>query len=181
MHWGPAWFPCPSSLGKRIGLGWVVYGARPIFHAYWKLELGTACPQLPVSERNWSSSVRLSWAVLLNFTRNTHAHLCLALVHRLCARIIYAAGYRWGARGTCYYSCVRCSLYPAAMAPLHLHHQRTLSSTINIWVERIWMSDSVTHISLHTAGLYLWYATTFLSVTHHVRMYAHTHIRTLWE
>jgi len=46
------------------------------------------------------------------------------------------------------------------------------------------MSDSVTHISLHLAGLYLWYATTFrvtfLSVTHghHVRTYVRTHVRT---
>jgi len=62
----------------------------------------------------------------------------------------------------------------AAMAPL-LHRQYLSRAYLNV-------SDCVTHISLHMAGLYLWYATTFrvtfLSVTHHVRTYVRTHART---
>jgi len=70
--------------------------------------------------------------------RNRHAHLCLTPVHRLCARII--CGCRWGARGTRYVcrprrSCLvlvvsKLRWHQRAIIPdLHLHHQRTLSST----------------------------------------------------
>jgi len=41
-------------------------------------------------------------------TRDTHAHLCLALVRRLCAHVICRC--RQGMRGTCYVCCRRSCL-----------------------------------------------------------------------
>jgi len=125
-------------------------------------------------------------------TRNTHAHLCLAPVRRLCARFL--CGCRWGARGTCYVCCrigeasclvfvvskpwwLRCAVVP----DLHLHRQSRLRS---IWVEHIWVCQTV----WRTYGLYLGarpclcyvttFRVTFLSVTHHVRTYVRTYVHT---
>ena len=61
--------------------------------------------------------------------------------------------------------------------PLSQSPKKSLSA-INIWVERIWVCQTV----WRTYGLYLWYVTTFrvtfLSVTHQVRTYVCTHVRT---
>ena len=67
--------------------------------------------------------------------RNTHAHLCLAPVRRLCARVI--CGCRWGARGTCYNCCwklfcvssIQATIAPPRRRPRPQSYcQRTLSS-----------------------------------------------------
>ena len=121
-------------------------------------------------KRAHNSTTKVTFCTI---TRNTHAHLCLAPVCRLCVRVI--CGCRWGMRGKCYGcrpSCLVLVVFKprwhrhAVVPDLNLHHQRTLSSThLNV-------SDCVTHIIY---GLYLWYVTTFrvtfLSMTHHVHTY----------
>jgi len=81
---------------------------------------------------------KASKATCICITRNTHTHLCLAPMCRLCVRIICSC--KWSARGKCYVCCRprRCLVsvvskpqWPrhAIIPDLHLHHQRTLSST----------------------------------------------------
>ena len=93
----------------------------------------------------------------LYLTRNTHAHLCIASVRRLRAGII--CGCRWGTHGSCWprRSCLvlvvskmqwpRCAVVP----DLHLHRQRTLSST-HLSRAYLNVSDCVTHIA-YTYGM----------------------------
>ena len=118
----------------------------------------------------------------LEFTRNTHAHLCLTPVHRLCTHVI--CGCRWGARGTCYIYCRprrSCLVlvgpklrwpHHAIIPNLHLQRQRTLSST---HLSESSISECVRLCNAHNYGLYIWYVTTFhvtfLRMTHHVRTY----------
>ena len=79
------------------------------------------------------------WSHFFNYTRNTHAHLCLAPVRYTYMRPV--AGEARVARVTIAVGAVfAVRSIQTAMAPLH--RQRTLLSAINIWVERIWMCQT---------------------------------------
>ena len=104
-------------------------------------------------------------------TRNTHAHLCLAPVRRLCAH-----GCSWGV-----YSLVFVVSKPwwprrAVIPDLHLHRKEHHPHISLSWAYPN-VSPQIIYAYGVTYSLYLWYVTTFrvtfLSVTHH--------IRTLWE
>ena len=97
----------------------------------------------------------IMWYCYISNTRNTHVHLYLEPVHRLCVRVI--CGCRWGIRGMCYVSCrsrrsclvfvVSKSQWPCrtVVPDLHLHRQRTLSSP-HLSRAYLNVSDCVTHI-----------------------------------
>ena len=108
-------------------------------------------------------------------------------VRRLCVCII--CGYRWGAMARVMFAVglgeavwYGVSSIQAAMAPPHRRPRPPSPSPKNaviypsIWVEHIWMCQTV----WCKYGLYLWYVTTFrrtfLSVTHHVRTYVCTYV-----
>ena len=130
---------------------------------------------------------RLTTSHKLCFTRNAHAHLCLATVRRLFARAWYAsAGEARVARVafavrveavccTWVVWCRSCLVFvPVVSKPqwprravvldLHLHRQRTLSSVIDyIYVSRAYLN--VLDYGVTT------FRVTFLSVTQHVHTY----------
>ena len=95
----------------------------------------------------------------LYLTRNTHAHLCIAPVCRLRAGVI--CGCRWGVHGTCWprRTCLVLVVsklqWPscAVISDLHLHRQRTLSST-HLSQAYLNVSDCLTHIRMaYTYGM----------------------------
>ena len=113
-------------------------------------------------------------------TRNTHAHLCLVPVHRLCADYACASYAGAGEARVARYVCCRrsCLVFVASkqwwprctvVPDLRLHQKRMPRhprSTTSIWVKQT---------VKRTYGLHLWYVSTFHvtfpSVTHHVGTY----------
>jgi len=57
----------------------------------------------PRDNFNHSKQIRALTTTINNITRNTHVHVCLTPVRRLCACVICRC--RWGACGVCYVCC----------------------------------------------------------------------------
>jgi len=106
-----------------------------------------------------------------------YAHACHMRVQVRCAWHVLRFAVR---EASCLVFVVSKPRWPRAVVPdLHLHRQRTPSSVIYLSRAYLNVSDCVTHTWPRPRP---WYVTTFrvtfLSVTHHIRMYVRTYVHT---